>query len=61
MYIKHDNIGTVVQTDTIFIENSSDSIELLPNKQDSIIQKLEEDFMLLKSALESKKTNAKHR
>ena len=61
MYIKHDNIGAVVQTDTIFIEISSDSIELQPNKQDSIIQKLEEDLMLLKSVLESKKTNAKHR
>lgn len=61
IYIKHANIGAVVQTDTIFIETNSDSIELLPNNQDSVIRKLEEDLMLLKSVLESKKTNITHK
>lgn len=61
IYIKHTNIGAVVQTDTIFIETNSDSIELLPNNQDSVIRKLEEDLMLLKSVLESKKTNTTHK
>lgn len=61
IYTRDDNIGAVVQTDTISVETSSDSIELQPNKQDSIIRKLEEDIMLLKSVLESKKANAIHR
>lgn len=61
IYIKHANIGAVVQTDTIFIETNSDCIELLPNNQDSVIRKLEEDLILLKSVLESKKTNTTHK
>lgn len=48
-YEKHDDIGTIVRSDTVFIETTRDSIEHLPNKQDSIISKIEEDLKLLKS------------
>lgn len=60
-YVSKDIIDVPIDTDTIFVEYYPDSVKSIQNKKDSIINKLEEDLVLLKSIMKPKMTkNSTH-